>query len=284
LTLYASIRGMSISRLIALFLILAPGIVLGQLQTPAEQAEVAVRARVTEFLQYHVDGNFRKAYDMVAEDTKDEYFASGKAQLTSFRINEVKLTDNLTKATVSASISKLVMIVGQEIPMTTLSTTTWKIENGKWVWYNDAKPGTLMDPGRTSLPSASPGNNAANGGLPDANAIAAAAQNILQQVGVDKRQVTLAANKVSEDKVVFHNGMPGSVHLELSGSDVPGFSAKLEQANARAGGDVPIVFRYEPGDTASRRDPITVQLVVQPLNQAFEIQVNFSAAGPVTQK
>jgi hypothetical protein len=277
---------MSIHRLIAFSLILAPGIVLGQLQTPAEQAEAAVRARVTEFLQYHVDGNFRKAYDMVAEDTKDEYFASGKAKLTSFSINEVKLTDNLTKATVSASISKVVLIVGQELPMTTLSTTTWKIENGKWVWYNDVKPGTLMDPGRTSLPSATPGNNTGNGGnggLPDANAIAAAAQSIMQQVGVDKKQVTLAVNKVSEDKVIFHNGMPGSVHLELSGSDIPGFSAKLEQDNARAGGDVPVVFRYEPGNSAAPRDPITVQLVVQPLNQAFMIQVNFSVAGPAKQ-
>jgi hypothetical protein len=275
---------MPIKPLVALSLVMVPGIVVGQLQTPAEQAEVAVRARVTEFLQYHVDGNFRKAYDMVAEDTKDEYFGSGKAKLTSFHINDVKLTDNLTKATVNASISKMVMIVGQEIPMTTLSTTTWKIENGKWVWYNDAKPGTLMDPGRTSLPSAAPGNNTGNGGLPDANAIAAAAQNILQQVSVDKRQVTLAANKVSEDKVIFHNGMPGSVHLELSGSDIPGFSAKLEQANARAGGDVPLVFRYEPRDSAGRRDPITVQLMVQPLKQVFTIEVNFSATGPSTLK
>ena len=52
------------------------------------QAESALRARVTEFLQYHVDGNFRKAYDMVAEDTKDEYFNSGKAQLESFKIDD----------------------------------------------------------------------------------------------------------------------------------------------------------------------------------------------------
>jgi hypothetical protein len=284
LTPYASIRSMPIKRLIALSLILAPGIVLGQLQTPAEQAEVAVRARVTEFLQYHVEGNFRKAYDMVAEDTKDEYFGSGKAQLTSFHINDVKLSDNLTKATVTASISKMVMIVGQEIPMTTLSTTTWKIENGKWVWYNDAKPGTLMDPGRTSLPSIAHGNNTGNAGLPDANAIASAAQSILQQVGVDKKQVTLAVNKVSEDRVVFHNGMPGSVQLQVNGPDVPGFSAKVDQPYVRAGGDVPVVFRYEPGDSAGRRDPITVQLVVQPLNQAFMIEVNFSAAGPATQK
>ena len=114
--------------------------------------------------------------------------------------------------------------------------------------------------------------------------IAAAAQSILQQVGVDKKEVTLATDRPSEDKVVFHNGMTGSVQLELSAPEVPGFTAKLEQSNVRAGGDVPVVFHYEPGDPAARRDPITVQLVVQPLNQAFAIRVNFAAAGPVTPK
>ena len=91
-------------------------------------------------------------------------------------------------------------------------------------------------------------------------------------------------NRVSEDKVVFHNGMPGSVQLELGVPDIPGFSAKIEQSMVRAGADVPVVFRYEPGDPSKRRgDPINVELVVQPLNQAFTIQVNFVAMGPATQ-
>jgi hypothetical protein len=274
---------------IALSAILLPMIAFGQLQTPAQQAEVALRARVTEFLQYHVDGNFRKAYDMVADDTKDEYFNTGKAQLKSFKITDVKLSDDFTKATVTATMSKTVMVMAQEIPMTTPSTTTWKIENGKWVWYNDVKTngGNPMDLSSTHSPApATPQSDNTSGGLPknlDEKAIAAAAQSILQQVGVDKKQVTLAANRVSEDKVVFHNGMPGSVQLELNGPDIPGFSAKVDPY-VRGGADVPVVFRYEPGDPAGRRDPITVQLVVQPLNQAFVIQVNFNAAGPAAPK
>ena len=81
-----------------------PLIALGQQQTPPAEAEQALRARVTEFLQYHVDGNFRKAYDMVAEDTKDDYFNSGKVQLKGFKIDDVKFTDDFTKATVTATI------------------------------------------------------------------------------------------------------------------------------------------------------------------------------------
>jgi len=40
--------------------------------TPGAPADVdkALRARVSQFFQYHVDGDFRKAYDIVAEDTR----------------------------------------------------------------------------------------------------------------------------------------------------------------------------------------------------------------------
>jgi hypothetical protein len=274
--------------------VLLPLIAFGQLQTPAEQAEVALRARVTEFLQYHVDGDFRKAYDLVADDTKEEYFNSGKARLNGFKVGEIQFTDDFTKATVTATMSKTVSVLGQEIPVNSPSTTTWKIENGKWVWYNDVKatsvnPLSAASPAGPATPAAaaSKSNNSSNGGLPkdlDEKSIAAAAKSILQQVGIDKKEATLALDKPSEDRVIFHNGMPGSVQLELSAPEVPGFTAKLEQSIARSGGDVAVVFHYEPGASAGRRDPIAVQLVVQPTNQAFTIRVNFGPPGSVTQK
>jgi hypothetical protein len=278
---------MPIKQRIALSVILLPLIAWGQQQTPPPEVDQALRARVTEFLQYHVDGNFRKAYDMVAEDTKDDYFASGKIQLISFKIGDVKFTDNFTKATVTGTVSKMFNVAGNDLPVTVPSTTTWKIENGKWVWYKDAKD-TWVTPAGPSAAVASttaPPQSADDAaGLPkklDDKTIAAAAQSILKQVGVDKQEITLAADQPSEETVVFHNGMTGSVQLELTVPEIPGFSAKLEQGIVRAAADVPVVFRYEPGDSAGRRDPISVRLTVQPLNQVFEIRVNFSAPAPL---
>ena len=261
----------------------------GQPQTPAAEAERAVRARVTEFLQYHVDANFRKAYDMVAEDTKEDYFASGKVQIRGFKIEDVKFTDNFTKATVTGTISKTFNVAGTDLPVTVPSTTTWKIENNKWVWYNDTTSAPVTPMGlATAVPASTlPPRTADNvgDGIPknlDDKAISAAAQSILQQVSVDKKEITLAADKTSEERVIFHNAMTGSVQLELTVPDFPGFSARLEQTVVRAGGDVPVVFRYVPGDApASRRDPISVQLAVQPLNQVFVIRVSFAAPAPL---
>jgi hypothetical protein len=263
-------------------IILLPLVAFGQQQTAADEADKALRARVTEFLQYHVEGNFRKAYDMIADDTKDDYFNSGKVQLKGFTIDKLVFNDDFTKATVTARLSRTMNVIGQEFQGMVPSVTTWKIENGKWVWFNDAKVvvgNTPMDPATGRRPDRTPAGNEGDGGLPkvfDDKTLAAATQSILQQVGVDKRQVTLAWNRVSEDKVVFHNGMPGSVQLELSAPEIPGFSVKVDQKFIRAGADVPVVFRYEPVDPAKRRgEPVTVQLVVQPLNQTYTIQVDF---------
>ncbi len=248
----------------------------------------ALRARVTQFLQYHVEGNFRKAYDMIADDTKDDYFNGGKVQIKGFTVDKlVFTTDNFTKATVTATLSKTMNIIGQEFPAMVPSVTTWKVENGKWVWTNDVKSAgnTPMDPPTARRPEATtPAGKDTGADLPkvlDDRTLEAATNSILQQVGVDKRQVTLSTNEVSEDRVVFHNGMPGSVQLELGVPDIPGFSAKVGQMFVPAGADVPVVFRYEPGGPAKlMATPITVQLAVQPLNQTFTIQVNFSAASP----
>src|SRR5579864_2193220 len=121
---------------ISLSVLLLP--LLVRAQTVAPEVEQALRARVTEFLQYHVDGNFRKAYDMVAEDTKDQYFNTGKVKLQSFTIDNIKFTDNFTRAAVTATMAKTVNVAGTDIPVALPSTITWKIENGKWVWYSDA--------------------------------------------------------------------------------------------------------------------------------------------------
>ena len=259
-------------------------------QTAPPEVDQALRARVTEFLQYHVDGNFRKAYDMVAEDTKDYYFGMGKVQLQGFKIDDVKFTDNFTKALVTATMSRTVNVAGTDIPVALPSTTTWKIENGKWVWYNEAKAVGMPIGPVSAAPAAAATPAANNNGGADLpkdfsdQSLAAAARSILQQVSVDKKAITLAADKTSEDQVVFHNGMPGSVQLELSTPDIPGFTVKLEQSIARGSADVPVVFRYVPGDAASPKDPINVQILVQPLNQAFVIRVNFAAPGPVVPK
>ena len=274
------------ARITSMFaMILLPLLLLAQAPGQAE-AEQALRARVTEFLQYHVDGNFRKAYDMVATDTQEDYFNTGKIQIKGFTIDDVQFSDNFTKASIRTTISRNMNVAGQDFPVLMPSITTWKIENNKWVWYKVASktPDTPFGPG--ALPSAlgvAP-TAAADPALPkDFNdkTIADAARSILQPVSVDKNEVTLASDKVSEAKVVLHNGMTGSVQAEVSAPQIPGLTAKLEQSIVRAAGNVTLLLRYEPGGQRAPSAPANVQLTVQPLDQVFVIRVNFASPTPL---
>src|SRR5437868_2594034 len=56
---------------------------------PPADVDAALRARITEFYDYHVKGQFRKADELVAEDTKEYYFESRKPQYLSFEISRI---------------------------------------------------------------------------------------------------------------------------------------------------------------------------------------------------
>jgi hypothetical protein len=112
-------------RIMSMFaLVLLPLMLLAQ-AAGQQEAEKALRARVTEFLQYHVDGNFRKAYDMVATDTQEDYFNTGKVQIKGFTIDDVQFSDNFTKASIRTTISRTMNVAGQDFPVLMPSITTW---------------------------------------------------------------------------------------------------------------------------------------------------------------
>ena len=174
------------------------------------------------------------------------------------------------------SISKTVAIAGEEVSITVPSNTTWKIENGKWVWYADAKEATWatpvgpsLHPVRDQIAAPGPATRYRKTRRKDPGAVA---QSILQELSVDKKEITLDAGNVSEGKVIFHNGMTGSVQLELASPEVPGLTVTTAQSIVRAGTDMPVLFHYEPADPSRGRGPITVQITVQPVNRMFAIR------------
>jgi len=114
--------------------------------------DAALRARVTEFLNYHVTGEFRKAEALVAEDTKDAFYNRAKPRYIGCKgISSITYSDHFTKAYVTAlcTIPTLISAGGSEQssddaayaammgPPTVPLPSMWKIENGKWCYYLD---------------------------------------------------------------------------------------------------------------------------------------------------
>src|SRR5215470_8657034 len=107
---------------------------------PAPDVDAALRARIKEFYDFHVKGEFRKADALVAEDTKDYYFNSRKPQYLSYAISRIDYSDNFTKAKAVIMCKMYIMMPGfNDKPMDMPTPSAWKIEDGKWFWYVDQK-------------------------------------------------------------------------------------------------------------------------------------------------
>lgn len=273
-------------------LLLLPLAALAQTPDPQPPPEVdgALRARVTEFFQDLVDSKFVEAFDFVAADTKNYYFNSAKTPLKEFKIQDVKYESGFEKAAVKLDVKRLwtFSLSAQQdaqAPVDVPMTTVWKLENGKWVWTNEAPKDKWVTPmGSSDVQLLKKNADGSIGGLPaklNQDTIMAAAQKILQQSGqssLDKREITLAADKASSEKVVFHNGAQGAVHLELHAPELPGLSAKLDKADVNFGEDATLLVSYvPPSDDAAVPNAASVSLVLIPFDQRLEVKVNFAA-------
>jgi len=107
---------------------------------PAE-VDAALRARVSQFFQFQLDGKFHQAEQLVAEDSKDLFVGSNKPVYTSFEIKAVRYDDHFTKAVVSVMVNLMVAaegFLGRPVPsLVPTRWSRWKLENGQWCWYLD---------------------------------------------------------------------------------------------------------------------------------------------------
>src|SRR3954470_14312898 len=105
---------------------------------PPARVDEALRARITEFYQYHVNEDYRKAEKLVSEDSQDFFYAHNKPHYLSFRITTIEYLDNFTKAKVTAICEQYLHGLGFEgRPLMVPSTSTWKVVDGKWYWWVD---------------------------------------------------------------------------------------------------------------------------------------------------
>ena len=260
-------------------------------QAPPPSVDEALRARVNEFYGYHVTGDFEKAWPMVADDTKKEYFTAQKLKYEAFKIDSIKYTDNFTKAVVTLTVTERRRMGPQmpELSMVHPSTVTWKIENEKWCWYNDHSTNWILpmgpsDPSKTTeaTRSGTQTQGTQNPGGVTPEKLQTLAASILGQSALDKTELTLPLNKESSEEVVFHNGQGGSVKLALMPANLPpGMSAALDKTDIEANGNAKLKVAYKPvrqRESAAVPADVTLNLVMEPFSRMFPVRVRFAAS------
>jgi len=237
------------------------------------KVEAALRARVSQFYQLEVDGKFRQVEPLVAEQSKDFYYAANKPRYTGFSIKRIEFSDDFTRATVVVLVNRLIPVPGfegQAVPGAVPSH--WKLEKGSWCWYADSSdmgalpfPNTAPRMGSMPMPVGPVGGAAAS--LPPM-------PNMTALVLADKATVELKSAGPSSAQVSLVNQLRTPVTLVARDPNVAGLSLKLDRANLKTG-EKAILDVQSTGNGPTPAQPVTITVVVKQTNQVIPIKVAF---------
>jgi hypothetical protein len=232
---------------------------------PPADVDQALRARITEFYDLHVKGEFRKAEALVADDTKDFYYSANKTKYLSFDIARIDYSDNFTRAKATVVCEQYIMLPGflgnaMKVP----TPSTWKLVDGTWYWYVDPEslrmtPFGKMTPGPPKESTPAPATKV----IPEIPTTVP--DFIYQQVKVDKTSVTLKTG--DSEQVTITNSAPGPMNISLTGS-VPGVNVKLDRTVLNAGEKAVLTLKAEYD---AKSGVLSIQ--VEQTNQVIPIQV-----------
>jgi hypothetical protein len=262
---------------------------------PPAEVDKALRARVTAFFQSQKDGNFRKSYELVAEDSKDYYFSAGKQQGLPFTIGDIEYAEEFSKATVKAVVIQKVGFSGQQIEVPSIVITRWKMEKGEWVWYHDPSKDTLLTvvgelptggaPVGTT-PAADSSQPAKSSPLPkdlSPAAAAAAAAKLVPQTTIDKASISFTLGKDASEVVTFRNGNMGQVRVYV-GVRGATESVTVEPVDMllTANAELPVKVSYK--HTAGAPQRTVVEFTVEPFGSVYRVPVRFVRERPTPQQ
>src|SRR5947209_11732800 len=79
---------------------------------PPANVDRALRERITQFYQYHVDREFKKAEALVADDTKKFFYSNNKPAYLSFEISRIEYSDGFKRAKATVLCEQYIMAPG----------------------------------------------------------------------------------------------------------------------------------------------------------------------------
>ncbi len=240
------------------------------------EVDAALRARINTFYQAHVDGKFRLADQVVADDSKDLFFAAPKQRYSSFSITRINYSDHFTKADAVVMCGGEWLARGQRMKVNMALPSKWKLENGQWFWY--AEPVTeVKTPFGTMHSGSSPAETGKSSAMPAIPADPqAAARAILAAVKTDKRELMLSSYEKVEGEVKITNGLMGPIKLraDIDGR-FPGLTFELDKSELKAGEVATLKITCDPKDRVPK-PTLTAQIFVEPTGQVLPVKLLFA--------
>jgi hypothetical protein len=237
----------------------------------------ALRARMSQFYQLHVTGEYRKAESLVSEETKDWFYEHNKPKYLSFEIRSITYSENFTKAKATVICEQIIPLPGfAGKPMKVPGASDWKLVDGQWYWYVPleamrsfpfGKAAISDEQAAASARAAASGKSApaARGGMPSPDSIPTSADFIMNKMKPDKTSIDLKAG--SSATVTFRNTAPGTMTIQITqwpkGVEISPAFASLKTGESAA-------LTVKAVDGAKSGD---IGVMVSPTNEILTIKI-----------
>jgi hypothetical protein len=235
--------------------------------------EKALRERVSAFYQCYVDGKFRQAEQFVSEDTKDLHYQQEKNKIRSHRILKIVFDDSFKKARVATIVGTTVGLRGIRHDVEAPMSSTWRLEDGKWMYYFNPNEGVDTPVGRMRPGPMGENNVNPNNRLPIGEAIKNPGA-IFRQMKVSKNSVLLKSYEDSTDAITIENNMPGPLSVDFSGESLPGLTWAFDRKELKQGEKAVLTFTYKAPDKRAK-PTLTGALRLEPFAQSIPVSIAF---------
>jgi hypothetical protein len=237
-----------------------------------QDVDDALRGRIKAFYDLHVQRKFRQAEQLVAEESKDDFYSMSKLEINDYRIANIEYSDNFTKAKalVVGKIKPLLPMFGAE-QMEMPFASFWKIEDGKWCWYFNrdfARHTPFGDVKNPANAKADPNGGPAS--LPTRPQVSIEA--LQNAVKVDRTELQLKRNETVIVNIT--NTLSGSVSLQVGCPAAPmeatGVKAEFGTTTLKANESTTLKLT---GGEGMRTGTLTLRISVTPTNQIIDLKV-----------
>jgi hypothetical protein len=245
-----------------------------------KKVDEALRARVNEFHQQQMAGNFRKAFDLVAKDSQDMFLTIPKDKPTVFKIEEIRYNDRFTKAAVKVAATNRILVGSRAVEVPTSAVDFWKIEGGKWMWYHDLDADRPNFFGLTVGDSSKPEDALAQAVPRDTStlAVSSAAEAALQAAAnrpvLDRSSLEFTLGTPGTQEVLVRNNYKGTVRLAISLPDEQtGVTVEPMEASIDPLGEIRIKVHYLALYKEAATTNVTIRLDPFPKRYSLPVQV-----------
>jgi hypothetical protein len=242
----------------------------------------ALRARIGKFYGAFIEGKFKDAYLLVADDSQDKFFELPKKQYKVCQTIRINYSEAFTKAAAVVSCKADWRFHGTVAVTTLPLSSNWEVIDGQWYWRY-VKPAMIQTPFSPTGLVPTPTESATKTAALVPTDMQGAAQQILSKVAVDKASVQLRSYETSQDTVHVRNDMPGQVTLKLDKPEIAGLKITLGKTDLKAHEETTLLFEWRLDDPAikcldcAKKTGVhsMARLHIAPTGQVFPINIAF---------